>query len=55
MRKFALDMGNMLCGHKLDGVKTNYRQAYERYLLALNSPDFSGSCVSDKTIFNAIC
>lgn len=54
MRKFALDMGNMLSGHKLDGVKTDYRQAYVWYLLALNSPDFSGSGVSDKTIFNAI-
>jgi len=54
MRIFALDMGNMLSGHKLDGVKTDYRQAYLWYLLALNSPDFSGFGVSDKTIFNVI-
>ena len=54
MRMFALDMGNMLSGHKLDSVKTDYRQAYLWYMLALNSPDFSGNGVSDKTIFNAI-
>ena len=54
MRRFALDMGNMLSGHKLDGVKIDYRQAYLWYQLALNSPDFSGFGVSDKAIFNAI-
>lgn len=54
MRKFAFDIGNMLSGHKLEGLKTDYRQAYLWYLLALNSPDFSGSGISSKTILNAI-